>query len=817
MEFIRIGDAMPTKYTELPFAAKIDAIEPVTPRIKRLMDRSVNEPIHICSARTRLATESWKQTEGQPLHIRRAKLFEKICDGMPIKIFDEELIVGSQTPYLRGVGLQLDYNPKPGFELMEGDRRMRAEQSIGSLTPEDYDQIVSDTLYWKDQNPGDRMLAAIREKYPEYNNVMYCCTRSYANFTNYAPQADYDKVLSVGIRGIINRIDSRMSSLGTSEEDEKKRIFLDAMKITLEAFIRLAHRYGDLAKELADAETDPYRKSELLTIAENCYVVPEFPAKTYWQALQCIRFIHLGLYFEDANGAGASLCRMDQYLDPIYEKELSEGTLTREWAAELLAAFWIKIAATDRMPPGYVKTMGAGYVQSRAILGGVKRDGTDACNEQTYMILHVGGKMRLDFPLFLRWHPGINRAYMLKGVWTNMNMGSEPAFHNDENIIRGLVEDGASLEDARDYTLQGCTHPHPHGTVYGTPLFVNGAKVFELTMYDGYDPKLGKQTGPHTGDPRTFKSMDDWMEAFKKQWAFFYDTVNEVNNLGESVEMTEFSMPFASALTDDCIEKGKGVHEGGCRYNQFIGDLMNKIYADVPDALSAIEDLVYNKKLLTMDEVLEACRTDFAGERGEQIRQMLEKAPKFGNGLGRPEEIFRQLNEIVIEHTAKRRNWFDLPKRDTRPGGAIHMAQGLDVGALPSGRHAGQPLSDGGISPCTGCDTQGPTVVMESVGEATDNYRKTRSAVLNQKIPQTLLTTPEERDKFVSLLETYFEGYNGYQVQWNIQNRETFEDAMVNPKDHKDLIVRVGGYSAYYVELSKKLQQQIIDRTEQHL
>ena len=508
---------------------------------------------------------------------------------------------------------------------------------------------------------------------------------------------------------------------------------------------------------------------------------------------------------------------MDQYLDPIYEKDLAEGTLTREWAAELLAAFWIKIAATDRMPPGYVKTMGAGYVQSRAILGGVKRDGSDACNEQTYMILHVGGKMKLDFPLFLRWHPGINRAYMLKGVWTNMNMGSEPAFHNDLNIIRGLVEDGASIEDARDYTLQGCTHPHPHGTVYGTPLFVNGAKVFELTLYDGFDPKLGKQTGPHSGDPRTFKSIDDWVEAFKKQWAFYYDTVNEVNNLGESVEMKEFSMPFASALTDDCIEKGKGIHEGGCRYNQFIGDLMNKIYAEVPDSLAAIEDLVYNKKLLTMDEVLEACRTDFAGERGEEIRKMMEKAPKYGNGLGRPEELFRMINDVVSDHTEEGRNWFGLPKRDTRPGGAIHMAQGLDVGALPCGRHAGQPLSDGGISPCTGVDYNGPTVVMESVGAATDNFRRSRSAVLNQKIPQNLLSTLEERDKFVSLLETYFEGYNGYQVQWNIQNRETYEDAMVNPDDHKNLIVRVGGYSAYYVELSKKLQQQIIDRTEQHL
>ena len=807
---------MATKYIELPFAAEIDAINPVTPRIEKLRSRSLNEPIHIDAQRSRLATESWKETVGEPLHIRRARLFEKICDEMPISIFEDELIVGCQTPFLRGVGLQLDYNPKPGFELMEGDRRMRAEQSIGSLDPKDYDQIVADTMFWKDNNPGDRMVEVIKEFYPNYEDNMYCCTRSYARFSNYAPQADYEKVIKVGLRGIINEIEEEIKKLTFVEDgDGKKLIFLKSMKIACEAYIRMAHRHGDLAKELAEKETNEARKKELLTIADNCYKVPEFPPETYWQALQSARFIHLGLYYEDANGAGASLCRMDQYLDPIYEKEIAEGKLTRQFAAELLAAYWIKIAATDRMPPGYVKTMGAGYVQSRAILGGVKRDGSDACNEQTYMILHVGGMMKLDFPLFLRWHPDMNRAYMLKGVWTNMMMGSEPAFHNDTNIIKALLEDGAELEDARDYTLQGCTHPYPYGTVYGTPIFVNGAKVFELTLYDGFDPKRNKQTGLHSGDPKTFKSIADWIEAFKMQWNFLYDIVNGSNNLGQNIERELYSLPFASALTADCIKNGKGVHDGGCRYNRFIGDVMNKVYADIPDSLAAIEYLVYDKKLLTIEELIEACRNDFAGEEGEKVLGLIAKAPKYGNNLGRPEEIYKEINNYVIDYSSKQKSWFGTPKRDVRPGGAIHMAQGMDVGALPNGRHAGQPLSDGGISPCTGCDCQGPTVVMESVGKATDGFKKVRSAVLNQKIPQNLLKTVEERDKFVALLETYFEGYNGYQVQWNIQDRETFEDAMVNPNDHKNLIVRVGGYSSYYIELSKNLQQQIIDRTEQ--
>ncbi len=808
---------MPTKDTPLPYAEEIDGIDPCTGRIQRLRERSLQEPIHICAHRTRIATASWKETEGQPLPLRRARLFEKLCDEMPIRIFDEELIVGSQTPYLRGVGLQLDYNPKPGFELMAGDLRMRAEQSVGQLTEEDYRQISEDTRYWGGHSPGEQMLNAIHQVYGEtYDDAIYCCARSYASFTNYAAQADYDKVLKLGMRGIVEEIDARRSALTFRQpEDGEKLLFLQAMRISCEAFIRLGRRYGALAEEMAAAEPDPVRKEELLDIAGVCRRVPEHPAETYWEALQCVRFLHLALYLEDANGAGASLCRMDQYLQPIYQKELEAGTLTRARAMELLGAFWIKIAATDRLPPGYVKTMGAGYVQSRAILGGVKRDGTDACNEQTYMILHVGGSMKLDFPLFLRWHPEINRAFLRKGVWTNLNMGSEPAFHNDVNIIRGLVEDGASLEDARDYTLQGCTHPYPYGTAYGTPIFINGAKVLELTMYDGYDPKLDKQTGPHTGDPRTFETIEAWITAFTAQWEHLYSVILNATNLGQSVEMQVFSQPFVSALTADCIQNAKGVHAGGCRYNQFIGDIMNKIYADIPDSLMAIESLVYDKKLVTMDELLTACRNNFAGTRGAEIRRLAQAAPKYGNDLGRPEELYRMLNEPVTAYCLRQKNWFGLPKRDGRPGGSIHMAQGMDVGALPSGRLAGAPLSDGGISPCTGCDTRGPTCVMASVGKATDNFRRTRSAVLNQKISQDLLKTAEERDKFVALIEAYFEGYQGYQVQWNIQNRATFIDAQAHPQDHRDLIVRVGGFSAYYIELSPQLQQQIIDRTEQ--
>ena len=796
----------------------IDSIDPRTTRIQALLERFYNSEVRICPQRSHLATESWKETEGYPLHLRRALLFAKICDEIQISIFDQELIVGSQTPYFRGVGLQLDFNPQVGLEIANGDRRLRAEQTEGTLSEADLSTIAEDSQYWKGRSPGEQMLRDIHDIMGNtYGDIAYACTRSYGYMTNYVPQADYDKVLSLGLKGIIAEIDGELKTLDyTSPEDGRKYQFLRAARISVEANVRLARRYAKLARELASAETDEQRRTDLETVALVCERVPEYPARNYWEALQSVRFIHLGLYLEDGNGAGASLARLDQYLYPLYKTDIEQGRINREQAAELLAAFWIKVAATDRIPPSYVKTAGAGYVQTRAILGGVDQEGKDACNEQTHLILHVAGKMKMDLPLYVRWHSGINRELMLKAVWTNIELGSEPAFHNDEQIIPGLVADGASLEDARDYVVHGCSHPYPNGSVYGSVNFINGAKTLELVMYNGYDPKSGKQIGLTTGDPHQFSCIQDWENAFLKQWEHMYDIIVRGFNIGELTQMGVYSQPFASALTPDSIKKGLDVHEGGSRYPQFTGDIMNKVYGDIADSLAAIDELVYQQSKLTIDELIGACASNFAGEKGELIRKILEKGPKFGNDLGTPEDIYRMLNDNIVSISSSRKGYFGFPKRDTRLGGAVHMAHGLDVGALPNSRKAGSPLSDGGISPCTGCDVKGPTVTLRSVGKAL-NFATNRSSVLNMKMSKTLLNSPVEMNRFVDLIETYFVDYNGYQIQWNIHDREFYLAAKDNPTEYKNLIVRVGGYSAYFVELDPFLQDQIIARTDQRL
>jgi pyruvate formate-lyase/glycerol dehydratase family glycyl radical enzyme len=804
---------------QMEYMSAIDGLDVRTPRIEALRETFYKSPVHICPERSHLATMSWKATEGQTLNLRRARLFARICDEIPIAIFERELIVGSQTHFIRGVGLQLDFNSKVGFEIVEGDRRLRAEQATGIVSDADLKIIEQDSLFWRGKSPGEVMLRTIHEIMgPVFEETTAACTRAYGAFTNFVPDADYGKVICHGLKGIIEEIEGEIAGLEfTSPQDGIKYSFLKAAQVCCEAQIGLSRRYAACARQMALEEKDAIRKKELETIADVCANVPENPPRNFWEALQSLRFIHLGLYLEDANGSGASLDRLDQYLYPIYKKDLDQGLITRQQAAELLAAFWVKVAATERIPPSYVKTAGAGYVQTRVILGGVDRKGNHAANELTYLILHVAGQMNMDLPLYLRWNSRMPRDLILKAIQTNIQVGSEPAFHNDEQIIPGLVADGAALEDARDYVLRGCSHPYPYGSAYGSvQMFINGAKILELVMYDGHDPLTGKQIGIRTGDPRGFQSIQEWIDAYLKQWSHFYAVVIKGYNIGEITQMSLYSQPFASALTPDCIQKGLDVHQGGCRYNQFTGDIMNKVYADVVDSLVAIEETVYRDRKMTVDQLLEACSNNFEGVQGEHLRRILEKASKFGNDLGEPEAIYRMLNDHVATVSRSHKGYFGYPKRDTRVGGAVHMAQGQAVGALPSGRKAGMPLSDGGISPCAGFDTQGPTATMRSVAKALD-FATNRSAVLNQKMPKDLLKTKDELNRFADLIEAFFKGYNGYQIQWNIHGVEEYLAAQKTPAPYKNLIVRVGGYSAYFVELDPNLQKQIITRSEQHL
>ncbi|MFC1870435.1 pyruvate formate lyase family protein [Chloroflexota bacterium] len=793
----------------------IDSINVMNDRLNAIRQRYFDSGIHICAERAHLATESWKETEGDHIYIRRAELFAKICDEIPVSIKEHELIVGSQTPFVRGASPQLDFHPRRGLEFEAGDRRTRGEQTSGVVTEDDLKTIIEDSHFWKGRSPGERISAAMREVVGTTVSEMQkgIFNAEWGAGAQWRRSADYGKVLRHGLRGVIAEIEKEKEKLQfTSVGDENRWYFLKAAKICCEAMVRYAKRYAELARQLAAAEADKNRKEELETIAEICKRVPENPARSFWEALQSVRFICLGLNLEQGS-RNESTGRMDQYLYPYYKSDIERGKLTRQQAAELLGCLWMKFAEMEIVSPSTRRM--EGNHGNKVTLGGVDRQGEDATNELTYMILHVVGQTKMAEPApQLRCHSGTPRELMLKAAWTNLQTGAHPAFLNDGQIIPGLLSDGASLEDARDYYLLGCVHPFPWGATSGNVFLINGGKVFELVMYNGFDPRTGKKLGIETGDPRTFRSIDDWISAFTKQWEYVSSIALRANNAGFRILAEHYAVPFMSSLQPDCLQKGLDILRGGARYPQFTGEIFNRLYADIADSLMAIKKLVYDDQIISVDELIEACANNFEGESGERIRDMLLMAPKYGNDLGEPEEIYRQLNDSVSEITRSLTGHFGYAKRDTRNGADSHVAHGKVTSALPNGRKAGMPLADGAISPVAGCDTKGPTATLRSAAKAV-NWKTIRSAILNQKMPKTLLKTTDQLNHFVDLIETYFQDYNGYQIQWNIEDAEVYQAAKVNPSAYKDLIVRVGGYSAYFIELDPILQDQIIARTEQ--
>lgn len=806
---------------------QIDSIDVMTDRVKKRRNEVFSGERHICIDRSHIATESYKETEGQHLYMRRAKLFAKICDEIPIAIFDQELIVGSQTQFLHGAWPQIDWSIEGVTELEAGRRSTRASQALAKISDTDIATLVADAEYWKGKTPSERTYEAIRavvgRLYPgvDFTDLENAgITEVWGTDVPWYRVADYSKIINRGIRGIIKDIDIESSKIEfTSLQDTEKWYFLQAAKISCEAIIRYAKRYSKLATELALKEKDSNRKAELEHISEICDRVPENPARSFEEALQSIWLILLGLDLETGHGCEL-LGRMDQYLYPFYHKDVSEGNINHERAAELLACFLIKCGTMHRFWSGKdMMTAIEGAHQIKLVVGGVDREGNDASNELSYLLLHVAGYVKLHEPaLYMRWHRKCPRELMVKAAWSQREHGGgSPAFQNDEHTIPCLVAEGASIEDARDYYIAGCSHPFPYGSAYtrAHPQ-INGAKVFELVLYNGFDPRTKKQLGLKTGDPRTFTSIEDWLEAWKKQWEYLYSVLTMISRVGKNTQLEYYDVPFASAVHVDCVANGHTISRGGCRYPQFLQNPGIRVYADVADSLTAIKKLVYEDKKLTVDDILKVCANNYEGKLGEHTRDMLRAAPKYGNDTEDADDMYRNLQAWVLNLVRSSKGYLGFNCYYQGLGAALHFRHGLYTGALPNGRKAGAPLADGAISPVAGCDTKGITATLASAGKLMD-WGCVNSAIFNQKMPRSLLKTTDKLERFVDLIETFFEVYNPYQIQWNIQDASVYKAAKENPQDYKDLIVRVGGYSAYFVELAPVLQDEIIARTEQGL
>jgi pyruvate formate-lyase/glycerol dehydratase family glycyl radical enzyme len=792
---------------------EIGTVNVMTERVKKRLDELRAAQVHICSKRSRLVTESWKETEGENLDLRRAKLVKKMLEGIDISIREGELIVGSQTKYVRGASPCVDFSPGPSFQAAEKPEG-NSPLVEAVLSEEDRTILLEDAEYWKGHSPGEMIAKMMQEiVLPELLDYYDAHIFNFPIERSGQARILNGIFIEKGFNGILKDIKDEMANLNMSSEDSlKKYEFLMAGAICCQAIIDFSHRYAELARQLAASEKDATRKRELETIAENCDWVPANPPRTFHQALQSFWLTWIVFNLEVASHSEAP-GRMDQYLFPAYEKDIREGKISRQDAAELLGCLWVKFNEMETIKGKFVKQSSQGSQFQDVTICGLTKDGKDATNELSFMILETAGQMRLPQPpLYLRYHNGISEDLMVKAVETNRKHGAGiPAFLNDAVSLITLLRRGVSLEDARDYAVSGCIGlALPNGPNMDTPFLFNTPKIFELFLNNGVDPRTGKRFGPETGDPRDFKTFEELYDAWLKQFKHFADLAHKVYLVWFQARSEFQSYPFASVIIEDCIKRGKSFQRGGARYPQMNTGYVPIGHQNVADSITAIKKLVFEEKKITMDELLDAMAVNFEGK--EELRQMLLTAPKYGNDDDYADDAFNNVSLDVTRIMAEHPEPGGYPMAVMRGGGSGHFWGGLTVGALPDGRKAYVAVADGNLSPVQGMDVKGPTAVILSATKV-NQTEYAMTTLLNMKIMPSVVEAREGIKKVIALIKTLFDR-GAWHIQFNMIDAATLIEAQKHPEQYKSLVVRVGGYSAYFVDLTAEIQNDIITRTQ---
>jgi pyruvate formate-lyase/glycerol dehydratase family glycyl radical enzyme len=780
-------------------------------RVQKLRDKAQSIP-EICLERAYLITESYKETEAFPQVIRRAKALKNVLDKMTITIEDDELIVGRASSKLRGGPLNIEVNWESCKDQVEAPA---SAWDIFSTVPEDDQQKMEDVYeYWKGRCLFDKLKVLVPEDTLEiHNQIQLPSGSAIANMhIGSHISVDYEKVLSNGLYGIKQQVDKELSKLHlTNEHDFQKHHFLTAVNITLEAASNFAVRYSKLARSMAEKEMDAQRRMELNRIADICEWVPGHPARDFYEALQSVWFVYLVL-MNEGWGPGMSFGRPDQYLYPFYKKDIEEGNITREQVRELLALFCIKINhSAMRFSFDTMKTASGLNVLSNVTLGGITRDGRDAVNELSYIFLDATKDVKLHADEFVvRIHKNTSESFLLKACETAKSLRGKLKFCGDETAIQQLMSDGKPLEDARDYIVSGCVLP----TVPGRSFDIIGGQfnlplMLELALNNGYSRLTGKRIGPQTGDPREFKTYDDVWNAYKKQVEALIPIVVQIRNIDRQLFAEYLPTPFQSALFHGCIEKGLDITNGGTL--PYVTEGISVIgVPNVGDSLAAIKKLVFEDRKITLDHLIDALDKNFEGE--DELLSLLKTSPKYGNDDDYVDLIVKEVFSDFID-TVKSHKGFggtNFAVSAYVAGGNIIL--GALVGALPDGRGARLPLSEGGVSPHPGRNVRGATSTMRSVTKL-DIAKLTGGAGFNMKFNPELLKDESKMKRFASMIRTYFET-GGYHVQFNIVSTDMLKDAQKHPEQYQDLLVRVATYSAFFVQLGPECQKEIIDRTE---
>jgi formate C-acetyltransferase len=780
-------------------------------RIKKLREQSLGIKPFVTPERAKLITEFYKSDEANNVSppVRRALAFKYLLENKEVCINAQELIVGERGPSPRATPTYPEITAHSLDDLRMLNKREKTSFTVDAETENLYKEEI--VPFWKGKAIRDRIFGEMSEEWKDAYEA--------GVFTEFMEQRAPghtvldDKIYNKGFIDFKKDIENSVKSLDFSNDPEasKKKDELKAMEICADALIMYAERHAEKAGELARKEKNPERRKELERIAENCVRVPARAPRDFWEALQCYWFVHLGVIIELNTWDSFNPGRLDQHLYPLYKKGMEEGTLTRDKAEELLQAFWIKFNNQPAPPKvGVTAEESATYTDFALInTGGVKPDGSDGVNELSYLILDVVEEMRILQPSSMVQISKKTPDPFLKRALKILKTGfGQPSIFNTDAIVQELVRQGKSVEDARSGGASGCVEAGVFGKEnYNLTGYFNLTKVFEVTLNNGVDPRTGKEIGLKTGDPSSFKSFEELFEAFKKQLGYFVDIKVEGNNVIERLYAELLPSPFLSLLIDDCIAKGKDYHDGGARYNtsyiQGVG------LGTITDILASVKYNVFDEKQITMQDLLKALENNF--EADETLRQrFLNKTPKYGNDDDYPDEIMMSIFEAYYDAVHGRSNtkggFYEINLLPT----TVHIYFGKVVGATPDGRKATEPLSEG-ISPVQGADRKGPTAVFKSASKM--DHLRTGGTLLNQKFTPDLLAGEDGTEKLTHLIRSYFK-LNGHHIQLNVVSADMLRDAQNHPEKYRDLVVRVAGYSDYFVDITEDLQNEIIKRTE---
>lgn len=781
-------------------------------RIRKLRKQSITAKPYISPERAILITKFYESEIANQVSnpVRRALAFKYLLENKRICINEEELIVGERgsAPKETPTYPEICCHNLKDLEVLNS--RMKIPYAVDEATRKVYKEKIAP--FWKRRSIRDIIFSRMSDEWKAAYEA--------GVFTEFLEQrapghtALDDKIYKKGLVDFKKDIIRSMQNLDFLKDADayKKMEELKAMEITADALILYAERYAILARKLAKKARSTKRRRELEKIASVCVHVPAHAPRDFWEALQCYWFVHLGVITElnpwDAFNPG----RLDQHLYPFYEKGLENGTLTKEKARELLQAFWVKFNNQPAPPKvGVTAEESCTYTDFALInTGGVKDDGSDAVNELSYLILDVVEEMRLTQPSSMVQVSKKTPDRFLKRAVEVIRTGfGQPSVFNTDEIVQELLRQGKLIEDARNGGASGCVETGAFGKEsYILTGYFNMLKILEITLNNGLDPRTGKKIGLKTGDPAEFGFFEELFEAFKKQLNYFVDIKIKGNNVIERLYAEHLPVPFLSLLIDDCISKGKDYNDGGARYNtsyiQGVG------LGTTTDSLAAIKYNVFDKRHITMKELLDAVKANFEGY--ENLRQrFLNKTPKYGNDEDYADQVMKAIFEAYFDTIDGRPNTKGGHYRINLLPTTVHIYFGKVVGATPDGRKAGEPLSEG-VSPVQGADRKGPTAVIKSVAKI--DHVRTGGTLLNQKITPQLLASEIGLNKLAQLIRSFFK-LDGHHIQFNVVSSDMLRDAQKHPERYRNLIVRVAGFSDYFVDLSVDLQNEIIKRTEQ--